>query len=230
MVIGSNPVTGTKYGIQMKPVIGIFVNHPECSFQCVNGMMAALSRDYNFKLFGADATFSEFIDEIDIIAFPGGIGDSDTFKKFFTEGNIATLKKFLDQGGCYLGICMGAYWAGSHYFNILHNVDAVQYIKRPNADVRRSYSTVAPISWDGIDYSMFFYDGCALIGNESKFETVARYTNGDPMAIIQGKVGIIGCHPESEKSWYEKPYLEKHWHNKRHHRLLLNFVNELLSK
>ena len=35
--------------------------------------------------------------------------------------------------------------------------------------------------------------------DESKFQTIARYKNGDPMAIMQGNVGLIGCHPESEK-------------------------------
>jgi hypothetical protein len=76
---------------------------------------------------------------------------------------------------------------------------------------------------------MFFYDGCALIGDESKFTTVARYANGDPMAIIQGRVGIIGCHPESEESWYKTPYsyIKDHWHHGDHHKLLLGFVDKL---
>jgi Biotin-protein ligase, N terminal len=214
----------------MKPIIAVFVNHPECSHQCINGMMAALDKHYTFKLFDVTTNFVDIVDEASIIAFPGGIGDADTFYKFFTEDKIWMLGKFLDRGGRYLGICMGAYWAGKHYFNILHNVDAVQYIKRPNADVRRSFSTSAAITWNNIDYRMFFYDGCALIGDESKFKTIARYANGDPMAIIQNRIGIIGCHPESEESWYDKPYLEPHWHNKRHHRLLLKFVDELMSK
>ena len=50
---------------------------------------------------------------------------------------------------------------------------------------------------------MFFYDGCVFDGDQDRFHTVARYSNGDPMAIIQGNVGIIGCHPESEEFWYK---------------------------
>jgi hypothetical protein len=106
-------------------------------------------------------------------------------------------------------------------------VDAVQYIKRPNADIRRSFSTVASIDWANSNHSMFFYDGCALIGNESKFETVARYANGDPMAIIQNRIGIIGCHPEAQEFWFDKPYLNKHWHEGKHHKILLDFVDRL---
>ena len=79
---------------------------------------------------------------------------------------------------------------------------------------------------------MYFYDGCALIGDETKFKTIARYSNGDPMAIIQGRIGIIGCHPEAPKYWYEKPwhYINKHYHGGKHHELLLDFVNELTEK
>ena len=79
---------------------------------------------------------------------------------------------------------------------------------------------------------MYFYDGCALIGDESKFKVIARYANGDPMAIIKGRVGLIGCHPESSQFWYEKPwqYINEHWHNGEHHKILLEFVNELMEK
>jgi hypothetical protein len=57
----------------------------------------------------------------------------------------------------------------------------------------------------------------------------ARYANGDPMAIIKGNVGLIGCHPEAPLYWYEKPwgYINEHWNGGRHHDLLLNFVYAL---
>jgi glutamine amidotransferase-like uncharacterized protein len=139
---------------------------------------------------------------------------------------------FVEQGGRYLGICMGAYWAGSHYFDILDGVDAVQYIKRPTSDIRRSYGTVAPVTWLGQEENMYFYDGCALIGDERKFTTVARYANNDPMAIIQGTVGIIGCHPESQEYWYKRPwqYINQHWHQGQHHKLLRKFVDRLMEQ
>jgi hypothetical protein len=75
---------------------------------------------------------------------------------------------------------------------------------------------------------MYFYDGCAFVGDN--MDVVATYSNGDPMAIIQGRIGLIGCHPESEQWWYDKKYLEPHYHNGVHHKLLLDFVNELVYK
>jgi hypothetical protein len=76
---------------------------------------------------------------------------------------------------------------------------------------------------------MFFYDGCALVGN-GKFDTIATYANGDPMAIIQNRIGLIGCHPESEQFWYDSySWMRSHWHHRQHHRLLLEFVDQLIS-
>jgi hypothetical protein len=57
------------------------------------------------------------------------------------------------------------------------------------------------------------------------------YPNGDPMALIQGNVGIMGCHPESEQHWYESySWMKAHWHLGKHHKLLLDFVDELVYK
>ena len=164
-----------------------------------------------------------------MICFPGGLGDADNFN-FLTKEHRQRIQKFVHAGGAYLGICMGAYWAGSEYFNLIKDVDAVQYIKRPGTDTRRPHAKNLTVNWQGKDLNMFFYDGCSLIGNERKFKVISRYSNNDPMAIIQNNIGIIGCHPESEKFWYNKyKYIKQHWHHGRHHMLLLDFVNRLSS-
>jgi len=82
------------------------------------------------------------------------------------------------------------------------------------------------VSWMGEAERMYFYDGPTFIGGE--YEEVATYANGDPMAIVQGQIGLIGCHPESEQSWYWKKYMQPQWHNGTHHQLLLRFVAEHL--
>jgi glutamine amidotransferase-like uncharacterized protein len=214
----------------VRPKIALFVHHPECSRQCAAGIVKALSPKYDFKIFTEHDVSPEFFYDVDCVAFPGGIGDADKYHEFFTRRKGNVIADFIAQGGHYLGICMGAYWAGSHYFDLLDGCDAVQYIKRPNTDIRRSYGTYAPIIWERKYYDMYFYDGCAIVGDRSKFKTVATYSNCDPMAIIQGRIGIIGCHPESQEFWYDKPYLKDHWHNEQHHPLLLQFVDQLIGQ
>jgi glutamine amidotransferase-like uncharacterized protein len=211
--------------------IALFRHHPECSNQCCDGMMTALNSNYHIDIFSEEQASPALFSEYDILAFPGGIGDVDSYDKFFRRKVANAVAYHVERGGYYLGICMGAYWAGSHYFDILNDIEPVQYIKRPKADVRRPYGTIANVEWLGRHESMFFYDGCALIGDENKCKVIARYDNGDPMAIIQGRVGLIGCHPESEKFWFDQyKYIKDFWHEHRHHKMLLEFVDELTTQ
>ena len=213
----------------MKPTIALFVHQPHCSVQCVNGMIRALSPHYNFKIFTRQEIEDDFFDDVDMVAFPGGDGDSESWH-YLMKHHAPRIRDFVAAGGRYLGICMGAYWAGSHYFDILDGVDAVQYITQPNTCTRRPHAKAMPVTWFGEPVKMYFYDGCALVGNQNKFETVATYDNGDSMAIIQGNVGLIGCHPEAEYNWYQlQSWMQREWHGGQHD-LLLNFVDHLMQK
>jgi len=214
----------------MKPTIALFLYDPKCSPQCGNGMIKALGDHYNFKIFSKTEVESVFFDNVDIVAFPGGIGDSESWHNIL-KPNKKRVQEFVANGGRYLGICMGAYWAGSYYFNMLKDVDAVQYMTRPGTDTRRPHAKNIAVTWNNEPMNMFWYDGCALVGDESKFTTVARYANNDPMAIIQDRVGLIGCHPESENYWYEEHYswMKGKYHGGYHHKLLLDFTNQLMQ-
>ena len=211
--------------------IALFVCDPKCSVQSTNGVMKALSGNYNFKLFSKNEVEEGFFDDVDMVVFPGGIGDSDSYDTVL-KNNKDVVVDFVTRGGKYLGICMGAYWAGKDYFNILDKVDTVQYIKRPNTCTKRPHAKNMPVMWRGQSYNMFFYDGCALVGDEnSPYQTFATYSNGDNMAIIQNRIGLIGCHPESEQFWYDGySWLKGKYHNGIQHGLLLNFVNELMER
>jgi glutamine amidotransferase-like uncharacterized protein len=214
----------------MKGRIALFLHQPKCSVQSGNGIMKALSPHYSFKIFTRHQVEDDFFNDVDMIMIPGGIGDSESYSYLMRE-NLDAINDFLKDGGRYLGICMGAYWAGSHYLNILKDVDAVQYITRPNTDTRRPHAKALSVKWQGHPERMFFYDGCALVGDRTQFETVATYANGDPMAIIQNKIGLIGCHPESEPHWYKSwSWMKPHWHNGDHHKLLLDFTDQLMLK
>lgn len=210
----------------LKPTVAIFQHHPEASRDSGNGIAAALESKYQICRFNESDCTDEFLSRVDMVAFPGGIGDADRYYDFFLRKTANCVANFVAHGGRYLGICMGAYWAGVHYFDILDGVDAVQYIKRPTADIRRSFGTTVPVIWNTVNYNMYFYDGCTF--TNGNYETVATYANGDPMAIIKDRIGLIGGHPESQQYWYKKPYMQHHWHHGQHHKLLLEFVDRLM--
>jgi glutamine amidotransferase-like uncharacterized protein len=209
--------------------IALFLHQPKCAVQCGNGIIKALTPKYRFKIFTRHELEDDFFDDVDAVCFPGGFGSSDSYDYLLKE-NGDRIKKFLQDGGKYIGICMGAYWADKYYFDILDDVRAVQYITQPNTDTRRPHAKHLAVNWMGQDTNMYFYDGCAFVGDNSKFETLATYANGDPMAIIQGNLGLIGCHPEADKHWYDSyTWMKKHWHGGQHD-LLLNFVDKLMEK
>jgi glutamine amidotransferase-like uncharacterized protein len=209
--------------------IGLFVQHPKCSVQSCNGLIKALGPDYTYKVFTKHETEDNFFHNVDLVCFPGGVGDSDAFDTYFKHHG-SLIHDYIKSGGRYLGICMGAYWADRNYLNILYGIESKQYIKRPGTCTRRSYSKPIECNWNGTDDRFFFYDGPAFIGNESTCDVIARYKNGDPAAIIQGRIGLIGPHLEAEEYWYDKPYLHRHWHQGKHHTLLKQFVDRLMEK
>lgn len=204
--------------------IALFIHQPICAVDSANGIIKALSPHYQFKLFSRDEVEPTFFDDVDIVCFPGGYGDCDRFDTLM-RWNADPVKQFLKRGGKFLGICMGAYWADKDYLDILSNTRAVQYIKQPNTDTRRPHPKAMPVTWMGEPKRMYFYDGCAFVGNN--FKTIATYANGDAMAIIQNNIGLIGCHPESQEWWYDKTYLKPHWHKEQQYALLLDFVGQL---
>lgn len=182
--------------------MALFVADPYCSVQSANAIVTALQLDYHIRLFGPRPLEDGFWAGVDLVCIPGGFGDAASYTRLLRH-HYRNIRQHVRRGGQYLGICMGAYWAGQHYLNILRAVDAEQYITQQAACTRRPHAKNMPVTWRDQQYRMFFYDGCALVGDESEFTTVARYSNGQPMAIQQGHVGVIGCHPEAEPFWYD---------------------------
>lgn len=205
--------------------VAIFLHHPTCSIDSVNGIIKSLSPSYSIKIWTKAKVAEDFFHGVDLVIFPGGDGDASLFKQAM-KLNLDDIKRFMIRGGKFLGICMGAYWADPYYFDLLKTTRVVQYIKRPRADVKSSYGTTIPIIWRGQSHRMYFYDGPTFIGGD--FEVIATYANGDPMAIVQGAVGLIGCHLESESNWYSKKYMKPYWHGNKHHQLLSAFVADFL--
>jgi hypothetical protein len=86
------------------------------------------------------------------------------------------------------------------------------------------------VTWDDKPEELYFYDGCAIFGDESKYDVIARYPNGDAMSIIQNRIGLIGCHPEAEQHWYQEySWMRKRWNDSKNY-LLLDFVDRLMER
>jgi hypothetical protein len=81
-----------------------------------------------------------------------------------------------------------------------------------DTDTRRPHAKNLSITWKDEPMNMFFYDTCTLTGNRHKFKTIATYANGQT-AIYQKRIGLIGCHPESEQFRSDSySYMKDKWH------------------
>lgn len=211
----------------MKPTIAVFIHDPQCETECALGMISGLIHDFDIRTFGINDLRLSFLKQFDAVCFPGGMGDSDDFDNIFNSDNIWTVQKYVADGGKYFGICMGAYWAGPDYFNLTTDLTVGQYIERATSEITTDGPTTAVVDWLGSTEVMYFYDGCAIIGNNTT-EVYARYRNGDPMAVIQGNVGMIGCHPEALDWWYEEANMKSYF-DPVHAQLMSNFLQDLVN-
>lgn len=212
----------------MRGTIAFFSHQPRCSVQSINGVIRALSPYYRVKIFTRHEVEGVFFDDVDMVCFPGGIGDSDSWD-WLMRNYRWRIKNFVQRGGTYLGICMGAYWADQDYFDILDGVRVQQYITRPLTCTRRPHAKHMPIKWRGKQQHMYFYDGACMVGNNN-VDVWATYSNGDAMAMMQNRIGLIGCHPEAEHHWYQDhSWMRRRWQGG-HADLLLEFVDHLMAR
>jgi hypothetical protein len=210
-------------------VLALFQFEPYCSRECGAGVISALSSHHTIEIITRHDLNIERLSRFDMVIFPGGRGDASDFQQLL-KTRKPVIQSYLDQGGTYLGICMGAYWADSAYFDLIGDARCVQYITQPKAEIRRSFPTTVRAEWNGKAEKFYFFDGCAFVGSDSALEIHARYANGDPMAVVKDKVGLIGCHLESELDWYTSKEMKASWHGLSHHRLLAEFVDDLLRR
>ncbi|KAK4502095.1 hypothetical protein PRZ48_007906 [Zasmidium cellare] len=131
------------------------------------------------------------------------------------------IRDFVNNGGRYLGFCLGAYLAGHDPgFNLLRpQDDADEETSQPGAQVDDEEDTVIQVDWTFSTGSkkgqtdhrrwLYFQDGANFkLSKKSSAQVLGRYSsNGDAAAILTtfgaGWVGLIGPHPEADQDWYD---------------------------
>lgn len=145
---------------------------------------------------------------VELYAQPGGGGSVDRAEKRLGSQGSKTIKSYVSGGGSYVGFCMGAYLAGSDPgLGMLSPGNTGRYIHTRGASVRSTRDAVIPISWEGGRRYHFAQDPSYIIPSGVRGERVlSRFTNGKVNALIRpygkGGVGVVGTHPEANRSWY----------------------------
>lgn len=151
---------------------------------------------------GLNVMSEDEISRYRLLIFPGGnfveMGNS------LTPGTTANIRNRVQHGLNYLGICAGAFLAGSFpqphkSFNLTSGVQFGFYAAASRG-VRKAAVAIAVAGGPTLD--QYWEDGPQLTGWGA---VVAKYPDGTP-AVVQGASGngsviLTGIHPEAPDSW-----------------------------
>jgi glutamine amidotransferase-like uncharacterized protein len=128
---------------------------------------------------------------------------------------MTLLRRFVSEGGSYLGLCAGA-WLADSTLDDANKVAGLGFLPGETYDfLKTPESVVLKINWGGKVLPMYFQAGPAFRISPkaaSKVKILASYTNGTPAAIQfaygKGSVILSGPHPEATPYWYREAHLK----------------------
>ena len=142
---------------------------------------------------------------------PGG-GNDFTAAWESVKQYTPALRRFLRNGGHYLGLCMGGYLAGSGPGYDLLPGNCADYAQTRGAEVHDARNAVITVDWPPPPHSrtrkIFYQDGPYFwLSPGAHGQVLARYTNGLIAAMVtqfgRGRVAVCGPHPEANRSWFQ---------------------------
>jgi hypothetical protein len=143
-----------------------------------------------------------------LYAQPGGDGSVRHGMTALGPAAAATIRSYVAGGGHYLGMCMGAYLAGSDPgMGLLAPGDTGEYDQTRGASVRTAAQAVIPVIWGGTVGYEYAQDPPYIIPSGVRGEkVVSRFTNHRVDALVRpyrrGAVGVVGTHPEADRAWF----------------------------
>lgn len=179
---------------------------------------------YPSMLVSAENILQNCLDDTSLFIMPGG-ADMPYCHKLNGEGNNL-IRQFVKQGGIYLGICAGAYYAckeiefkGEEYsvfgqrelafFDGLAKGCLPQFTGGKRYNEHPSSKAMIPIQFSNHQQSFLYYHGgCTFLPNSTAcYQTVAKYPDNTP-AIISGHYGkgyyfLSGVHFELQALAYQ---------------------------
>jgi len=135
-----------------------------------------------------------------LLIIPGG--NFETIGKRLSPAAAGTIRRAVQHGVNYLGICAGAFFAGDSPFNGLNLTTGVRF-PFYSAEARGIRKAAVPVvDAEAQTLEQYWEDGPQLTGWGA---VVAKYPDGTP-AIVEGMSGngwviLSGVHPEAPAEW-----------------------------
>jgi len=155
--------------------------------------------------------------EASVFAVPGG-DEEDDVKNALLPGEAENIREFVNQGGSYLGVCLGAFLAANWLTDnqSLHGLELFHGLIRNHS--RTKEARMEDVVWRENHHWLYFQDGPEFIlpdesglADDLKTQVWAHYQTGAVAALQtkfgQGRVGLIGPHLEAENEWLKDDHL-----------------------
>lgn len=151
---------------------------------------------------------SEALDGAALYAHPGGNLSVDAALDRLGEDAPDVIVSYVQDGGRYLGFCLGAYLAGSKPgLGLLAPGDTDRYSATSGSDLAGSEEGVVRVEWGSGTRWHYAQDPPVLLPSEVDGERIlSRFSNGEVNALVRrygdGMAGAVGTHPEAGRDWY----------------------------
>lgn len=182
------------------------------------------------------------LDDARLLIIPGG-ADLYYCEKLNGTGN-KIIRRFVENGGSYLGICAGAYYAcanldwnkgdiaGARELGFVNATAAGPVFKWiEDGDVAKSWINDPALSWGGEEFPTLYNGGCLFTNLDENVNVLARYADidSDNAAVIETRIGkgrVILSSPHIEK--FGASLADTHY--KTHNRASYNREDEVISR
>lgn len=148
------------------------------------------------------------LDEADLYVQPGGNLSVDAAMDRLGSDAADVIESYVQEGGRYLGLCLGAYLAGSDPgLGLLSPGDTGGYSSTRGADLTGSQEGIIRVEWGSNVRRHYAQDPPVILASKVDGERIlSRFSNGQVNALVRplgdGVVGVIGTHPEATRDWY----------------------------
>lgn len=183
---------------------------PGCP-EAVASLIRRSPRGFSVRFVGPTETLkltAENLRGVALYAQPGGNGTVGQAHKALGASSARAIADYVAGGGHYVGFCMGAYLAGSDPgMGLLAPGNTGQYVGTRGASLTSTRDAVIPVRWEGSARRHFAQDPPYILPSGLAGERVlSRFTNNRVNALVKpyhkGGVGVVGTHPEADRSWY----------------------------
>jgi len=174
--------------------------------ELVNDVAKAIQSKFPFRLLGSSEIRAGLLEEFNLLIMPGGY--TARYLPALRPKGCAAITHFLtDQGGCYLGICAGAYLAGPEQLGICQS-RMIRHSGLFNCFVTiqdRTHSIFSNLKTDKLE--IYYQNGPHIILKNPE-RSLAQYSDGTTSLLETSHALIFSWHPE--KLPHTTPIL---WHS-----------------